>query len=148
MFFRFGSAVVLVVSISLTGIALEKQNLELRRRVSRQHYQLDALLEQHARLRLQTQELGAPVRVIQSLENGDLEQTGPEPASRGVAPPNARAISSPGMPLLRWREQELPRYQSLSSSSETARSRAGAAARWNSRQPSVDGPPPTDSRLR
>ena len=36
MYFRFGSALVLVVLISLGGIALEKRTLELRRSVTRQ----------------------------------------------------------------------------------------------------------------
>lgn len=77
MYFRFGSAVVLAVAISLTGIALEKQNLQLRRQVSRQHYQLDELLDRHARLRLRSGELGAPEQVLRSLADGDSLREAP-----------------------------------------------------------------------
>jgi hypothetical protein len=78
MYFRFGSAVVLVVLISLAGVALEKENLELRRSVSRQHYRMDVLDEAQARLRLRTQELGAPARLIERIENGTLPLDPPE----------------------------------------------------------------------
>jgi hypothetical protein len=94
MFFRFGSALVLVVLISLVGIGLEKRNLELRRAVSQQHYRMDALRDAQAQLRLQTQFLGAPVRMIDSLESGRLELTRPEKPDR---PDEQR------MPLLHWR---------------------------------------------
>ena len=75
MFFRFGSAVVLVVLVSLAGIALEKRNLELRRSLSRQHYRMDVLREAHVRLRVRTQELGAPARLIEPIDRGLLELT-------------------------------------------------------------------------
>ncbi len=68
MFFRFVSAVALVVAVSLGGIALEKSNLTLRRAISQQHYQLDDLLEEYARLRLQTQQMAAPSRLVHSPE--------------------------------------------------------------------------------
>jgi hypothetical protein len=72
MFSRFGGALVLVVLISLAGIALEKRILSLRRAVSEQTYRLDELRESHAIHRLRTQQLGAPSRLIESLEaNGD-----------------------------------------------------------------------------
>lgn len=95
MYFRFGSALVMVVLVSLAGIALEKRNLGLRRDVSRQHFRMDVLRDTHAKLRLKTQQLGAPARVIESLENGTLELEQPETAD-GTAP---RA-----MPLLRWQQ--------------------------------------------
>ncbi len=66
MFFRFASALILVVSVSLAGVALEKSNLVLRRAISQQHYQLDALLEEYARLRLETQRMAAPSRLVHS----------------------------------------------------------------------------------
>lgn len=68
MFFRFGSALVLVVLISLAGTALEKRNLELRRMVSHQQYRLDVLLQQHAAHRVQAQQLGAPLRMFEQWE--------------------------------------------------------------------------------
>ena len=69
MFFRFGSALVLVVLISLAGTALEKRNLELKRIVSRQQYRLEILLEQHAANRVLAQQLGAPSRLIDKLDD-------------------------------------------------------------------------------
>jgi len=94
MFFRFGSAIVLVVLISLVGIGLEKRNLELRRGVSQQHYRMDALRDAQARLRLETQLLGAPERMIDSLESGRLQLERPEAPLK----PNERRL-----PLLFWR---------------------------------------------
>lgn len=93
MFFRFGSAIVLVVLISLAGVALEKQNLELRREVSRQHFRMDVLLDTHAKMRLRTQQLGAPVRMIERLEEGTLELRRPETPA---------AAQERRMPLLHW----------------------------------------------
>ena len=93
MFFRFGSCMVLIVSISLAGVALEKRNLELRRDESRQHYRMDVLRDVHAKMRLQTQQLGAPVRMIDSLENEKLELRQPEKPVETEPRP---------MPLLRW----------------------------------------------
>lgn len=78
MFFRFGSALVLVVLISLAGTALEKRNLELNRAVSRQHYRLEILLEQHASSRVLAQQLGAPSRLVDQLD-ADAAQSA-EPA--------------------------------------------------------------------
>jgi hypothetical protein len=78
MFFRFGSAIFLVVLASAAGIALEKRNLELRREVSHQRYQLDVLTDRHAKLRLKTQQLGAPARMLDSLEKGELQIRRPE----------------------------------------------------------------------
>lgn len=93
MFFRFGSALVLVVLVSLAGVGLEKETLELRRSVSRQHYRLEVLMEQHARLRLKTQQLGAPVRTIRSLEKGELDIERPH---------DAPAAGQRRFPLLQW----------------------------------------------
>ena len=95
MFFRFGSAIVLVVSVSVIGIALEKRNLEIRRELSRQHYQSEVLLEDHAKLRLLTQQLGAPVRLIDPLENGRLNVRQPQEPTE-TTPQNR--------PLLRWQQ--------------------------------------------
>jgi hypothetical protein len=81
MFFRFGAAIVLVVLVSLAGIALEKENLELRRTISRQSYRLDVLHDVQARLRVRTQELGAPVRIIEPIERGILKPKSPADSS-------------------------------------------------------------------
>lgn len=68
MFFRFGSAVLLVVLISLVGIAIEKQNLHQRREFSRQHYQMDVLRDAHTRLRLRCQKLASIERLFDSVD--------------------------------------------------------------------------------
>ena len=90
MYFRFGAAIVLVVVISVIGVALEKQSLSYRRAISRQRYQLDALVEQYAQLRLQAQRLGAPARTIKSLEDrgGDMKKP-PRSAQAGPNTPLA-----------------------------------------------------------
>jgi hypothetical protein len=93
MFFRFGSAIVLVVLISLAGTTLEKMNLECRRELSRQHYRTEVLLEQHAKLRLLTQRMGAPARLIEPLERGELKVSQPKKAVES---------RSRQVPLLRW----------------------------------------------
>jgi len=96
MYFRFGSALVLVVVVSLATIALEKQNLELRRAVSRQHFRMDVLRDAHAGLRLKTQQLGAPARLIDALEAGTLQLE----ARKSTAGRQPRSV-----PLLRWQAQ-------------------------------------------
>lgn len=78
MFFRFGAAVCLVVLISLVGIAIEKQNLERRREISRQHYRMDVLKDEHARLRLRTQKLAAMERLVETIEKKGSELKSPE----------------------------------------------------------------------
>lgn len=99
MFFRFCAATLLIVLISLAGVALGSRNLELRRSLSRQHYQLDLLLERHARLRLQTQRSGAPPRLLERVQAGQL----PQPA----ASPRA-AAEKDRPPLLWWRSPPPP----------------------------------------
>lgn len=93
MFFRFACAMALVVLISLIGAALDKEALVLRRRVSQQQYQLDLLLEQHHRLRMQAQQRGTPIRWLNDLEQGRL------PLERIARPQRLRP---PQTPLLNW----------------------------------------------
>jgi hypothetical protein len=93
MFFRFLSSVALVVLIALAGVALEKKTLETRRKVSQQHYRMEVLRESHAKMRLRVQELGAPEKLIESVENGHL------PLRRPDKPDTSEAKR---MPLLHW----------------------------------------------
>ena len=95
MYFRFGSAVFLVVLIAMAGVAIEKRTLKLRREVSRQYYRTEVLLERHATLRLRTQQLASPVRVVETIEQNNLMQLPAEAAS-------APEADLPSMPLLRW----------------------------------------------
>ncbi len=91
MFFRFGSALVLVVLISLAGTALEKRNLKLRRAVSRQQYRLEVLLEQHAANRVLAQQLGAPSRLVDRI---DEESTSPDEPIKPVNPDRSNVRKS------------------------------------------------------
>lgn len=59
--FRFAAALVLVVTISLAGIALEKDNLSRQRAISLQQYRIEQLLDRQAHLRLQINELTSPM---------------------------------------------------------------------------------------
>lgn len=52
MFFRFAVVVVAVIGIALSGIAMEKDNLALRRSISLQGYRRTLLLEERSRLRV------------------------------------------------------------------------------------------------
>lgn len=109
MYFRFGFAVVLVVLISLTAIAVEKENLALRRELSRQHYRMDLLREQHIRLRLRSQELAAVDRLLNTAESTEGSR---DRVTRQTAPatPEQREMRTP--PLLFWQQPLLdPRLQ-------------------------------------
>jgi hypothetical protein len=68
MFFRFGAAVVMVVVVSLLGIAIEKRTLALKRAISLQTYRADQLDERLAQLQLRCEQLGAPGRLLESVE--------------------------------------------------------------------------------
>ncbi len=83
MFYRFGGALVLLVIIALGGIAIEKQNLTLRRAVSHQKFRQDVLLEEHAVHRLKAQQLGSPGRLIDDLDEAEMRR----PQGRPPVPP-------------------------------------------------------------
>ena len=55
---------MLVVLVSMAGVWLEKQTLEMRRTVSVQYYQTDVLLDLLVRKRLETQQLTAPAQLL------------------------------------------------------------------------------------
>ena len=100
MFFRFGSAVFLVVVISLTGIAIEKRNLELRRQISHQHYRMDVLKEQHTRLRLRAQQLASIERLFDSVEDSQSQLTRPQQPAQDKSLSPKTGNRKP--PLLFW----------------------------------------------
>jgi cell division protein FtsL len=93
MFFRFLCCVALVVLISLSGVGLEKKSLETRRNISQQHYRMEILRESFAKMRLRVQELGAPEKLIESVEKGELPLRRPEKSDSSQAK---------RMPLLHW----------------------------------------------
>ncbi len=74
MFFRFCAALSLVVLIAAAGITLEKQILDRKREQTLQVYRLAQLEENYARLKLRSQELGAPSRLLESIERAEAER--------------------------------------------------------------------------
>jgi len=75
MFFRFGAAITLLVLIALAGIALEKRNLARKQSLSLQVYRYDQLQDEYAKLRLRTQQLGAPARLLEEIEQARPKKT-------------------------------------------------------------------------
>ena len=130
MFFRFINAIVLVVLVSMAGVEIEKRILNLRREISKQQYQTEILLEQHTALRLRTQELSSPDRMLQTLReqkfeprplapsqaSGRTTSTGPESPDSGTGAqpyrrreePVARHPMTP-LPLMNWQLPARPR---------------------------------------
>ncbi|MGQ0633658.1 MAG: hypothetical protein ACT4QC_03530 [Planctomycetaceae bacterium] len=82
MFFRFGSALALVVVVSLAATTLEKRSLELRRAITRQHYRLQVLEDAYLAQRVSAQQLVAPARLIGTIDPALLAP----PQSRSVQP--------------------------------------------------------------
>lgn len=107
MFFRFAAALCLVVLISMVGIGLEKQTLEIKRAVSRQYFQKDLLLELHAKHRLRIQQLTAPSLLTAGAEPS-ISASEHRPSiyadNSEHQPPEAQSGSEvrPRLPLLRW----------------------------------------------
>ena len=93
LFFRFGAALLLIVAVALAGTALEAQNLALKRSLSQQQYRMEVLVEQQSRLRLETQRLGAPARLLQNLQQQD---------SALYRPAKPQRIDQRRAPLLNW----------------------------------------------
>lgn len=98
MYFRFGCGLALVVAVSVLGVAIEKANIRLKSDLSRQYYLLGALRERHAQLRTRTQRLGAPARIVNAIDEGELEVREPAKSTDSAA-----GSETPQRPLLRWR---------------------------------------------
>ena len=101
MFFRFAAGLILVVIVSMVGIDLEKQTLEMRRAVSGQYFQKDLLLEMHAHLRLQIQTLTAPSQLAKIDHTMPPLRAAHRPSIAPETPGDARP-SPAVLPLLRW----------------------------------------------
>lgn len=111
MFFRFVASLILVVLVSMVGIGLEKQTLQMKRAVSRQYFQRDVLLEMHAQLRLKIQKLTTPSQLAQ-LQADDSEGAAAHTFSRSQQADDADGpsnsdlsdgvVPAPKLPLLRW----------------------------------------------
>ncbi|WP_437188233.1 hypothetical protein SH668x_001669 [Planctomicrobium sp. SH668] len=81
MFFRIAAAIGLATAIGLTVIAVEKQKLTLRQKISLQHYQLEVLNEQKNQLVLETQQLTSPLHLMDQwkLQQEDLKSQSKKP---------------------------------------------------------------------
>ena len=107
MFFRFAAGLMLVVLVSMAGVWLEKQTLEMRRTVSVQYYQTDVLLDLILRLRLDTQELTAPAQMAvteESQKSRSKHHSRPQPRGSRVADRETESSEPAGqsLPLLRF----------------------------------------------
>ena len=92
MFFRFLATLVILTTISVMGITLEKQNLAVKRAISVQHYKLHDLDEQRSQLFLTTQQLGAIPRLLREWDETELAYHR-----------SAKKSSDAPLPLLEWR---------------------------------------------
>lgn len=108
MYFRFAGGLILVVLVSMAGVWLEKQTLELRRTVSVQYYQTDVFLDLLVRQRLETQQLTAPAQmaVMRELEQRPVKpQSKQERRKSRVAERSEESAKSIGQQLPRLRFQ-------------------------------------------
>lgn len=107
MYFRFAAGLMLIVLVSMAGVWLEKQTLELRRTVSVQYYQTDVLLDLLVRLRLETQQLTAPAQLaaIESqLDQATREQRKSQNRNPRLTerPADPQKLKAESLPLLRF----------------------------------------------
>lgn len=113
MFFRFASALLLIVLISMAGVMLEKQTLDLRRLISRQYYQTDLLVEHHVRLRLEIQNLTSPTQLTQMLPPEKTEPTKPNASSEGRSRRRGASQTKLKKPAVSEPEKELQKGTAL-----------------------------------
>ncbi len=90
----------MVVLVSMAGVVIEKRMLDLRRKVSRQQYRTEILLDRHTALRLKTQQLSSPDRMLDTMQQ---QRLAPRPLSpREVSSEPIEETSREGLPLMRW----------------------------------------------
>ena len=94
--------------VSMVGIVLEKQALEMKRAVSRQYFQVDLLLEMHAKVRLSIQELTAPSQLAEikatdrRMGRSVQNFSGVQQRSPSINDRSGDDAEPPVLPLLRW----------------------------------------------
>jgi len=94
VFVRFQGAVLVAVLVAIAGSSAENAILDRHRSIGRQYFRLDAIQERVARLRLRTEELGAPSRLVRPAERDRRDATAA----------TSDSIETRGaVPLLRWR---------------------------------------------
>ena len=111
MFFRFACVLCVLTGVALIGIALERRNLTLKQTISSQYSEIDTLKTERCQLILQTQSLGAPLKLIESVSNRGLRKSGStHPASGNLNESGSEdrdlVAPSSGAPLLEWRMRE------------------------------------------
>jgi hypothetical protein len=84
MYFRFGLALIIVISISVAGVRIENENLRLKQQIARQQSRRDLLVEKIASARVESQQLGAPPRLLQAIEDGRIVLPAPQSSSQLV----------------------------------------------------------------
>jgi len=84
MYFRFGLALIIVIAISFAGAGIEKENLRLQQQLARQQSRRDLLVEKIATARVESQQLGAPPRLLQAIEDGRIVLPDPQSSSQLV----------------------------------------------------------------
>lgn len=107
MYFRFAAGLMLVVLVSMAGVWLEKQTLEMRRTISVQYYQTDVLFDMIVRLRLETQRLTAPAELTQKQKqhaDASAQHQKAKRSSERTAEQRTEPMQSTGdhLPLLRF----------------------------------------------
>lgn len=68
MYIRFGAGILLVVAISVAGVAIEKEILSSKRELSHQAYREEVLLERHHHARMRVEELSSPDRILKATD--------------------------------------------------------------------------------
>lgn len=68
---RFVAAIVLLVAISLIGVAIDTRELALKRRISLETFRADQLETKAVQLRLHVEQLQSPERLQTALELHD-----------------------------------------------------------------------------
>ena len=84
MYFRFGVALAIVIAVSICGVIIEKENLRLQHQITQQQFRQDRLVQQIASARVESQQLGAPPRLLQAVEDGRIVLPTPKTPSQVV----------------------------------------------------------------
>ena len=85
MYFRFAAGLILALLVSMAGIWLEKQTLELRRSISVQHYHEEILRGWLVRRRLQAERLSMDALQTSGMQNPTLAEPAANGGRRGAA---------------------------------------------------------------
>ena len=84
MYFRFGVAFIIVIAVSICGVVIEKDNLRLKQQITQQQFRQDQLVQKIASARVESQQLGAPPRLLQAVEEGRIVVPTPQTPSQLV----------------------------------------------------------------